>query len=258
MTSGSHPCSRAMGSRYCKRPVDETTCLLRDKLYKLLTMHSSHCRILLQNLHKSDAELGQTLEVCKAESVHSMLKYSRMFKVFPEAELSSYVRHEMLQPRTATLMMAEALPPIWSEFEKAMTEVRGLKFSHNYYMEDNSWMLNRRSKLVVSCGLPKAQKVVARRVNNFLTSGTWDFWVSLDSRKIEKRSDGNEPRPRRTPEFEPLTLSHDSMYILALISGSTTAASLMCFLVGIGPVWLKKLWGCLQPQALVYVYKAPH
>ena len=157
----------------------------------------------------------------------------------------------MLQPRTAMLMTTEALPSIWNEFEKAMTEDRSLKFSHNYYTEDNSWMLNQRSKLVVSCGLPKAPNVVARRVNNFLTSGTWDFWVSLDSRKKKKQSDGYEPRPRWTPEFEPLTLSHDGAYMLVLISGSVMTASLMCFLVSIGPFWLKKLWGFCKHKGYV-------
>ena len=190
MKSGSYPCSFRLGSLGCKRPVGGTSCLLRSKYYTLLTMTTSPCRVVLQKLNKSDAELGRTLEDCKDESVHSMLKYNRKLKFFPEAQLSSYVRHEMLEPKTAMLITGEALPDVWNEFEKAMAHDRSLKFSHNYFTDDNYWMLNRGSRLVVACGLPKDQNIFSHRVHNLLTSGTWDFWVSLDSWKKEKRSNG--------------------------------------------------------------------
>ena len=152
------------------------------------------------------------MTVCKHESIYGLVRYNEMFKYFPEAELPLYATHQMVQPKTAMLITAEAMPEIWTGFESAMRENRKLKFSHNYVTDDNSFMLNRKARLLIACGLPKTHNVVSDRVKNLLTSGTWDFWVSLDSWK-RKGMIELQMQPRSVPRYGPLTLGHDSVYI---------------------------------------------
>ena len=233
--AGASPCTAD-----CKRAVDEAFCIFKDKYWNLIVSEPSDpCAGILRRIHKS--ELGRRLEDCKDEAVHSLVKQNRMLKYFPEAELSSYVRHQMLKPKTAMLVTAEAMPDVWNEFKKAMAQDRSLKFSHNFFTEDNSWVVNRGSRLVVACGIPRAQNVVAQRVHNLLASGTWDFWISLDKWTKEISRERNKLRPRTVPQFQPLTLSHDSMFMLALITGSLIAASMLCFLADVATFRMLKL-----------------
>ena len=135
----------------CKEMIDETLCIFNDELYLALIRvrnRGSSC------WEKNEEMLGvQAVDdtTCFDPRIILLGKHHRIFQRFPLAELETYVKNQMTQPRTALLVTERTFPVIWEKFEDAMREDPGLMFSHNYLRDaDSTLFVKQRARLFVA------------------------------------------------------------------------------------------------------------
>ena len=216
---------------FCAKPPDDTTCFLISQLsllsYVNMKMYPS-CEMLLFNVDVPDSKTpAKDLTGCPDRLVHLLRKLNLKFKYFPLEELKFYVRNNLTQSRTALLTTEYMMPVIWKEFERAMVEDRGLKFSHNYFKPEDAAFREQPLRLQIMSGVEHVYaRVVTDRVHNLLTSGVWEFWAEFGRwRRKEVRMERNAGGS----DFVPLGVQHDGVYLLFVITGILLGVSVVMF-----------------------------
>ena len=132
-------------------------------------------------------------------------------------------------PNTALMTKEAGLGPLWKQFEKAMKEDPALKFSHNLFSPVDTTITSRDSRLQIVSGMkPEYTRIVTDRVHSLLSTGILDFWIGFGSwrKKLVKLE-------RHTvPDFAPLTLKHDGIYLLFLLTGILFTLTSVTFALG--------------------------
>ena len=217
---------------HCAGPLDHAPCLLQEERtqIRVAALADQSCRRLKQMLHRNATELGKSLTNCHNRRTRTFWSLNQRLKYFPAEQLGSYVRNELRKEKTALLSTEEMLPLLWKEFEKAMRENRGLKFSHNYFSpEDDPTITRKGARVIVGSGMKSEHtKLVTDRVHSLLLSGIWDFWVSID--RVRQARDKRVVLERVVvPDFAPLTLQHDGIYLLFVLTGALLCVSVFSF-----------------------------
>ena len=216
---------------YCRERVDDVPCLLNDHMNSLDTRKERKipCLMLLYapERFKDPKLFAKKAKECGDDRVRLLMTLNSKFKYFQLHRLPSYVINQLTKPATALLTPEDMLPVLWNEFTRAMKENPDLKFSHNYFSpEDTSFLIQPRRIVVVS-GLELAfTKLLTDRVQNLMSSGMWTFWLAL----AKDHKSGSKLEKVQVPDFESLTLRHDSVYLLFLITSSLLCLSTFNFL----------------------------
>ena len=180
---------------------------------------------------------------CQKERINTLRRLNGRLKYMPVDHLASYARNQLLQPKTALITTEAMLGVVWNEFEKAMGEEPGLKFSHNLFSPEDTTIARRDSRLQVAAGMKHEYiRVVTDRVENLLSTGIWDFWIDFGSwREKSWKID-----PYYVPDFVPLTLQHDGVYLLFVLTGILLALATITFAAALITVLVKMIWGCID------------
>ena len=213
----------------CKELIDETLCIFNEELFaahKRVEMKTGRhgCRGKIKDifgLERPD-ESG-----CFDHALVLLRKLNRLFERFSQSELPKYIKSKLIQPGTALLVTERTFPGIWPLFEQAMREDPSLKFSHNYPGgTDRSVFLKKRDRLLVASGMPERYtRLVTDRLHNLLSSGTWEFWMAINSRRMNE----SKFEIAGLAPFTPISMDHDSIYVLLLITGILTGVSAATF-----------------------------
>ena len=215
----------------CKEPIDETLCIFNDEIFaahKRIEMKTRRhgCRGKIRDIFGLERPDDSG---CFDPALILLRKYNRLFERFPQSELPMYIKSKLNQPRTALLVTEKTFPGIWQLFEQAMAEDRSLKFSHNYLSgTDSSVFLKKQERLLVASGMSEPYtRLVTDRLHNLLSSGTWEHWKSLSIR----RNNESKFELAGLAPFTPISMDHDSIYVLLLITVILTGVSTVTFLV---------------------------
>ena len=235
-------CGASQRWSHCKEPIDGILCTLHEeKAVTTLQVGTHH-----ENCKRSvDSFLGRTedrktpgFEHCWDPRLRLLWRLNRIFKYFPLAELETYIKGQVSQPGTALVVNERMFPVVWNKFEKAMQEDRNLKFGHNYFDDSDTTLVKKRTRLFVASGMPQAHtRLVTGRMHNLLGSGTWEFWISLETQRMKEHRFEKAPLSAVTP----ISMKHDSVYVLLIITGALGGLSAVSFFTSLGLVWVHKV-----------------
>ena len=245
-------CGDNVWREHCREMKVETLCLFHDELVSAFERANQRGRSCLDKV--GDILEGQAADdtSCFGPRIISLLKYLSMIKLFTLPELENVVKNQMTQIGTALLVTERMFLGIWEKFEKAMEEDSTLKFSHNYLSDsDTTLFFKQRSRLLVASRMPEPYtRLVTDRVHSILTSGTWEYWNSLSSRRMAERKFERRGLPASTP----ISMNHDSMHVLLLMTGALTAFSIVSF---VGSVCLIGVSKTVLPIRLAILLRKP-
>ena len=231
---------------YCRRLEDDVPCVLKDEKNDLVWAgRGGLCSSYVHYMQRNGRVLKPMTAECQKKRINVLRSLNRRLKYIPLDQLASYVRSNLTKPNTALITTEAGLGLLWNEFEKAMEEAPTLKFSHNLFSTEDTTIANRDSRLQIVSGMkPEYTKVVTDRVHNFLSTGIWDFWIDFATwRKKPLKLDRFA-----VPDFAPLTLRHDGIYLLFLLTGILCGLSAVVFAASLFNVWLEnsRISGYLQ------------
>ena len=162
-----------------------------------------------------------------------MWHLNQKFQYSPDDQLPIHIRNELANPKTAFLTIESFLPAAWAVFEEAMRRNKSLKFSHNYFSPEDTTLRKRESRIIVGSGMPeKYTRVVTDRAHHLQSAGIWKLLLSRVYDNFERAN----PRLGQAviPDFVPLTLHHDGVYLLLQVTSGLLGGSAVAFIVTSG------------------------
>ena len=235
--------------QFCRGLEDELPCVLSDEKDDLVWAgRGGVCSSYVHYMQRNGRKLKPMTPECQRKRINVLRGLNRRLKYVPVDQLATYVRNHLTKPNTALISTEAMLGVLWKEFEKAMEEDPKLKFSHNLFSPQDTTIANRDSRLQIVSGMkPEYTRVVTDRVHSLLSTGVWDFWIDIGiwRNKLLKLD-------RFTvPDFAPLTLKHDGMYLLFMLIGIFLGLSGVVFVTGL-------VWNVWADNSKVSVYLRSH
>ena len=219
----------------CKGMEDEVPSVLSDEKDDLVWAgRGGVCSSYVHYMQRNGRKLKPMTLECQKKRINTLRSLNHRLKYIPVDQLASYVRKDLSKPRTAVLTTEAGLGLLWKEFEKTMEEDRGIKFSHNLFSPVDSTIANRDSRLQIVSGMKEEYtRVVTARVHNLLLTGIWDFWIDFGSCReklvtLERFA---------VPDFAPLTMNHDGLFLLFVLTGILWGWSSIAFAAEFLIVW---------------------
>ena len=170
---------------------------------------------------------------CRNKRTRLLYRLNQKFRYFPDDQLPAYIQNELSKPQTAFVTTESFMPTVWPEFERAMRGNKSLRFSHNYFSPQDTTVKKREARIIVASGMPyKYTRVVTDRAHHLQSSGIWKFLLSM----IYDHWGRENPRLEQViiPDFVPLTLHHDGVYLLLQMTGYLLGVSVVAFLITFG------------------------
>ena len=214
-------------------PVSEAACFLQEEInmwQRTKGLDVWNCHQLQSRLEQNATQLGSYLKACKHKKTILFWRLNQKFRYFSEEELHAFIRSNLTRPKTAFLLTEKFMPHVWPEFETAMRENKSLRFSHNYFSPEDTAVEKQQARIIISSGMPyNYTKVVTDRAHQLLSAGIWKFLISLAYTPWTRGLPRLEPVT--VPDFVPLSLRHDGVYLLFHITGSMFGICILTFLV---------------------------
>ena len=222
---------------HCGPAVDDVACFLFGEIQTILTWPTRtnvwNCLALTGQFKKNEGRLDDAMGKCTLGRTRLLWHLNHKFRYFPDDHLPAYIRNELANPKTAFLTTESFLPTAWAMFEEAMRQNRSLKFSHNYFSPQDTTLRKRESRIVVGSGMPeKYTRVVTDRAHHLQFSGIWKLLLSRAYDNLERANPKLEQAA--IPDFVPLTLHHDGVYLLLQVTSALLGVSALAFIVSSG------------------------